>query len=103
MEYPVLRSGRLELRRREAGIDFRLGRLDSPTPSLHVLAVESAGDLSLLPDLVNVVDLLDGKTAIVTSFSYDDGGSLDLYEYRDGLDLHSMPHLQSIAAGEWVI
>ena len=72
----------------------------SPTPSLHVLAVESAGDLSLLPDLVNVVDLLDGKTAIVTSFSYDDGGSLDLYEYRDGLDLHSMPHLQSIAAGE---
>lgn len=77
-----------------------LGAWISPTPSLHVLAVESAGDFSLLPDLVNVIDLLDGKTAIVTSFSYEDGGSLDLYEYRDGLDLHSMPHLQSIGAGE---
>jgi hypothetical protein len=72
----------------------------APLPTLHVQAVESRAGFEYLPDLLNVIDLGGGKTAIVFSEHGDDSGSLSLVEYHDGVDLSHMRTLQSIGAGE---
>jgi len=72
----------------------------APVPKLHVLAIETRAGFEYLPDLLNVIDLGGGKTAMVFSEHGDDSGSLSLVEYRDGVDLHHMRTLQTIGAGE---
>ena len=53
-----------------------------------------------LPELLNVVDLDDGRIALIVKWVGTDGRSLLLYEYRDGATLAEMRVLQSISAGE---
>ena len=84
---------------------YAVGAWIMPGPSLHVVAVEErtspyAGFRSVLPTLMNVIDLGDGRTAIVTETSGLDGHSLDLVEYRDGVGVRDMRILQSIGSGE---
>ena len=53
-----------------------------------------------LPELLNVVDLGDGRVGLIVNLIGTDGRSLLLYEYRDGATLAEMRVLQSISAGE---
>jgi hypothetical protein len=86
------------------GPAYALGAWLSPTPALHILAVEnqtaSYGFDDDLPILRNVVDLGSGKTGIIVSVSGDDGRVLRLMEYRDGVDLAHMRILQNIGSAE---
>jgi hypothetical protein len=82
-----------------------LGAWISPMPALHILAVQERtspydGIESVLPRLLNVVDLGSGKTGLIVSIEGQDSSSTDLVEYQDGQDLKSMLILQSIGAGE---
>jgi len=84
---------------------YAIGAWITPSPTLHILAVEErtspyAGLASVLPDLLNVVDLGGGKTGIIFGISGEDSGSLNLAEYRDGASLREMRSLHSIGAGE---
>ncbi|HZW81093.1 MAG TPA: hypothetical protein VFF50_11530 [Candidatus Deferrimicrobiaceae bacterium] len=84
---------------------YALGAWIAPSPTLHILALEQrtslyAGLVSVLPTLINVVDLGGGRTGLVTETSGEDSHSLDLVEYRDGVSLRDMRSLQSIGAGE---
>jgi len=72
----------------------------APLPTLHVQAVESGAGFEYLPDLLNVIDLGGGRTAVVISQDGDDSASVSLIEYRDGVDLRHMHIFQSIGAGE---
>jgi hypothetical protein len=81
-------------------VDLCLGAWVAPLPTLHALAVESASGFEYLPNLLNVIDLGGGNTAIVIGQRGDNSGSLSLVEYHDGVDLSHMPILQSIGAGE---
>jgi hypothetical protein len=77
----------------------------SPLPTVHILAVQKRtspydGFESNLPDLLNAVDLGDGKTGIIVHMQGLDSAALELMEYRDGADLKSMSLLQSIGTGE---
>jgi hypothetical protein len=81
-----------------------IGAWISPTPSLHILAVEPTATSDYqegsLPDLLNVVDLGGGKTGVIISISGLDGWSFVLFEYRDGASSHDMRVLNSISHGE---
>lgn len=84
---------------------YALGAWVTPLPALHILAWEERtspyeGLSSVLPDLLNVVNLGGGKTGIIVGISGEDSGSLGLFEYRDGAGLRDMSLLQSIGAGE---
>jgi hypothetical protein len=79
---------------------FGLGAWIAPLPALHLQAVESAAGFGYLPELLNVIDLGGGNTAIVVSQQGDDSRSLSLLEYHGGLDLSHMRTLQSISVGE---
>jgi hypothetical protein len=84
---------------------YALGAWITPSPTLQILALEErtspyAGLASVLPDLLNVVDLGGGKTGIIVGISGEDSGSLNLAEYRDGASLREMRSLHSIGAGE---
>ena len=84
---------------------YALGAWIAPSPTLHILALEErtspyAGLASVLPDLLNVVDLGGRKTGIIFGISGEDSGSLNLAEYRDGASLREMRSLHSIGAGE---
>jgi hypothetical protein len=79
---------------------FGLGAWIAPLPALHLQAVESAVGFGYLPELLNVIDLGGGNTAIVISQQRDDSRSLNLLEYHGGLDLSHMRTLQSISVGE---
>jgi hypothetical protein len=83
-----------------AKLIYGLGAWIAPLPTVHALAVESASGFEYLPDLLNVIDLGGGSTAIVIGQHGDDSGSLSLVEYHDGADLSHMRTLQSIGAGE---
>lgn len=77
----------------------------TPLPTLHILAVEKrtssyGGITSDLPDLLNVLDLGDGKTGIIVKIVGEDSGEVDLVQYRDGVNLKGMRVMQSIGAGE---
>jgi hypothetical protein len=53
-----------------------------------------------LPELLNAVDLGDGRAALIVNWPGTDGRSLLLYEYRDGATLAEMRVLQSISVAE---
>jgi hypothetical protein len=77
----------------------------TPLPTLHILAVQKRtspydGFESDLPDLLNVVDLGNGKTGMIVQISGLDSTELHLVEYRDAADLKSMHLMQSIGTGE---
>jgi hypothetical protein len=74
-------------------------------PSFHILAVEKRsspydGIEDGLANLLNVVDLGDGRTGIIVHLAGGDSTQLDLKKYRDGTNLHQMDTLQSISTGE---
>ncbi len=84
---------------------YALGAWIAPSPTLHILAVQERtteyDDFgSILPTLINVVDLGGGRTGLIVSSSRNDSNSLDLVEYRDGANLSNMRSLQSIGVGE---
>jgi len=83
---------------------FALSGWISPSPKLHILAVEEResgyNGLGTLPELCQVVDLEAGRTGIIVSRSYDDGASTVLMEYVDGADLKNMRILQILESGE---
>lgn len=83
---------------------YMLAAWMTPNPTLHLLSLEtrtsSYGFDSALPQLLNVIDLGGGRTAIIVSSAGDDSMSLDLLEYRDGLSLRHMPSLDSVNCGE---
>jgi hypothetical protein len=77
----------------------------APLPTLHILAVEKRtspydGVENCLPDLLNVVDLGDGRTGIIIDINGEDGTEADLAEYRDGANIKNMRVMQSIGSGE---
>jgi len=74
-------------------------------PKLSIVAVQEStspydGLDTLLPKLLNAVDLGGGRTGIILSISGEDGTSTRLLEYRDGVDFQHMRILQTIEAGE---
>jgi hypothetical protein len=76
-----------------------------PLPALHILALEKRtspydGIESGLPDLLNVVDLRDGRTGIIVQISGLDSTELRLEEYRDGVNIKGMRVMQFIGSGE---
>jgi hypothetical protein len=82
---------------------YALAAWIEPLPTLHILAVETlstAPDGGELPELVNVVDLGDGRTGIIVQLIGGDGRALNLLEYRDGISVLKMRVLQSISFGE---
>jgi hypothetical protein len=84
---------------------YALGAWITPSPRLQILALEEptsryAGLASVLPELLNVVDLGGGKTGIIFGINGEDSGSLNLAEYRDGASLQEMRSLHSFGAGE---
>lgn len=84
---------------------YALGAWIAPSPTLHILAMEErtspyAGLGDVLPSLINVVDLGDGRSGIIAETNGLDSHSLDLVEYRDGVSLRKMRPLQSIGSGE---
>jgi hypothetical protein len=86
-------------------IIYALGAWIAPLPTVHILAIETRNNPydafeSVLPSLLNVVDLGGGRTGVIVGMSGNDSSSLDLVEYRDGADLGHMRTLQSIGAGE---
>jgi hypothetical protein len=84
---------------------YALAAWIAPQPTLHIIAIQTRtspyqGLDSVLPGLLNAVDLGGGKTGIIVGSNGEDGSSLDLVEYRDGADLAHMRILHSIGAGE---
>ncbi len=84
---------------------YALGAWISPSPELHLLAIEKRASGYepfdyVLPNLINVVDLGNGETGMIISKGGDDSIELDLVEYQDGADLKHMRMLQSIGTGE---
>jgi hypothetical protein len=77
----------------------------SPLPTPHILSVEKqtssyGGINDGAPNLLNVIDLGNGKTGVIVAIRGDDSLALILAEYHDGLSVQKMPILQSIGAGE---
>jgi len=77
-----------------------LGAWITPSPTLHVQAVENTINFEYLPELLNVIDLRNGNAAIIVKQSGNDSGAISLLEYHDGVDLDHMRMFQSIGAGE---
>jgi hypothetical protein len=75
----------------------------SPSPALHVLGrEEQTSDYSFddaLPQLRNVLDFGDGRTAIIVEAWGEDSHVVSLLEYRDGSSA-KMRTLQTLAHGE---
>ena len=70
-------------------------------PTLHILAVEgNTSGYGGLPELLNVVDLGDGKIGLIVSITGADSNSTNLVQYHDGANLRDMKVLQSISVGE---
>jgi len=85
--------------------EYALACWVAPEPKLHIMAEQKytspyAGLDNALPTLLNVIDLGQGKTGIIVSFSWEDSAATELLEYVDGQDLGHMHVLQSLAAGE---
>jgi hypothetical protein len=83
---------------------FALAAWMAPQPKLHILAVEKItspyGFLDELPDLLNVVDLGDGRTGIIVNISGSGDSTLGLWEYKEGADLGHMTLFQSLVMDE---
>ncbi|HXX21305.1 MAG TPA: hypothetical protein VEJ46_18050 [Candidatus Acidoferrum sp.] len=77
----------------------------APLPELRVLSVEKrtspyGGIGDGLPDLLNVIDLGNGKAGVILDVRGEDSTELILAEYQDGLNVREMRVIQSIGAGE---
>jgi hypothetical protein len=86
-------------------IPYALAAWIAPSPNLHIAAEQARttgyNDFDgVLPDLLNVVGLANGRTAIIVLITGDDGAALRLLEYHEGADLQHMVVLQSIEVGE---
>jgi hypothetical protein len=81
-----------------------IGAWLAPALTLHIVAAQVSGCLDDFlidaPRLLNVVDLGGGRTGIILSFTGGDGSSLELFDYRDGIDVTDMRSLPSISHGE---
>lgn len=75
----------------------------SPEPMLHVLATEpktsSYGFDVAVPRLTNVLDLGDGRTALIVESFGDDSMATQLLVYKDG-PIKNMEVLQTLASAE---
>jgi hypothetical protein len=85
--------------------NFALAAWVVAEPKLSIVALQAAtspydGLDTVLPKLLNVVDLGGGRTGIILSISGEDSTSTRLLEYRDGIDFQHMRVLQTIEAGE---
>ena len=89
---------------RSSTVCASIGAWLASAPTLHIVGAQERGCLeNFLPDaprLLNVVDLDEGRTALIVFFEGGDGSSLKLLEYRDGVDVTDMRSLQSISFGE---
>jgi len=72
----------------------------SPAPRLLAVEPPSVADGVQKENLLNVVDLGNGKTGIIVYIEGEDSRAIELLEYRDGMTLRQMRVLQTIAAGE---
>lgn len=86
-------------------IGYALAAWIAPQPTLHILAVQTRsspydGLDNVLPSLLNVIDLGEGRTGIIVEQIGEDSTSLNLVEYQDGMDLGHMRLLHDIGAGE---
>ncbi|GEM_PF-2444916 len=84
---------------------FALGAWISPSPTLHILALENRTDGyenfgTAVPTLANVINLGGGRTGLIVRVFGDDSNATNLMEYKDGADLGAMNLLQSIGMGE---
>ena len=80
---------------------YELAAWMAPLPTLRILAVERRAAIeNEVPELLNVVDLGNGRTGIIMHIQGGDSTALQLAEYRDGSSASSMRVLQSIAWGE---
>ncbi len=72
-------------------------------PKLRVLAEEKLttgyGDFGV-PNLLNVVDLGDGRTGVIVNVPRDDSYVIKLVRYRDGTSIQRMQIFQSLGVGE---
>jgi hypothetical protein len=85
--------------------NFALAAWIIAEPKLRIAAVQTTtspydGLDTLLPKLLNVLDLGGGRTGIILSISGEDSASTRLLEYHDGIDFQHMRVLQTIEAGE---
>jgi hypothetical protein len=90
---------------RASAVCATIGAWLAPAPTLHIVAAQERGCLEAdlpqeAPRLLNVVDLDGGRTGIVVLFAGGDGSKLELFDYRDGVDVTDMRSLQSISFGE---
>ena len=85
---------------RIAKTDVSLAAWIDPASTLRILAVETRNADVELPQILNVIDLGDGRTGIIFANSALDSASIDLVEYRDGTDIAHMRTLQSVGVGE---
>jgi hypothetical protein len=88
----------------EATPTFAMAAWIAPSPILRILALEQPtspyGFLYELPNLLNVVDLGEGRTGIIVDVSGPGDSTLGLFEYRDGSDMAHMHLLQSLTMDE---
>lgn len=87
--------------------NYALAAFLEAKPQLQIVAVQAAtspvyeDDLDgVLPPILDVVDLGDGRTGVIVASEGEDSSATRLLEYRDGVDLWHMHFLQSIEAGE---
>jgi hypothetical protein len=84
----------------EGSPSFAMGAWIAPQGGLHILAVEPItspyGFTDELPNLLNVVDLGEGKTGIIVSITGPGEDTVGLWEYRDGDNLSQMHLFQSL-------
>jgi hypothetical protein len=72
----------------------------TPPPSLHILVTEPSEEWPASPPILNVVDLGNGRTGIISHGWTGDGSVVGLWEYRDGVSFSKMRCLQCIDFGE---
>ena len=72
----------------------------SPTPTPHILAVEPKSNYLEKEQLLNVVDLGNGKTGVIVYIQGSASRGIELREYKDGSTLKGMRMIQAVGAGE---
>jgi len=71
----------------------------NPSPTIHVLAVDPPGGTQK-QNLLNVVDLGNGRTGIIVYIEGQDSRGIRLVEYKDGAGMKGMRLLQSVGTAE---
>jgi len=76
-----------------SGKPLRITAFEEPICELHGLD-------TIVPRILNVVDLTDAKVGLVVEFLGGDGRRLELLGYVEGAGFNEMPKLQTISVGE---